>query len=94
MATFIADDAGTGSLIEAAVDDFVISERACVPPPACNADANDDGNVDQGDIDYLINVVGGGANPTGIDADFNHDGNVDQGDIDSLLNVVAGGPCP
>ena len=62
--------------------------------PSCDPDVNQDGNADQGDIDYLINVVAGGENPTGIDPDFNHDGNVDQGDIDALINVVAGGNCP
>ena len=60
----------------------------------CNPDFNQDGNSDQGDIDYLTNVVAGGSNTTGIDPDFNHDGNVDQGDIDALINVVAGGACP
>jgi hypothetical protein len=62
--------------------------------PACDPDVNQDGNSDQGDVDYLINVVAGGENSTGIDPDFNRDGNVDQGDVDSLLNVVAGGQCP
>lgn len=62
--------------------------------PVCDPDMNQDGNADQGDIDYLVNVVAGGGNSTGIDPDFNQDGNVDQGDIDALINVVAGGPCP
>lgn len=62
--------------------------------PGCDADVNQDGNVDQGDIDYLINIIAGGNNPTGFDADFNQDGNVDQGDVDALVNVVAGGNCP
>ncbi|MFA6047058.1 MAG: M36 family metallopeptidase, partial [Phycisphaerales bacterium] len=83
-----------GSVIEAAVDDLTITDRLCVSAPACDPDLNQDGNVDQGDIDYLINVVAGGANPTNINPDFNSDGNADQGDIDSLLNVVAGGACP
>ncbi len=61
---------------------------------SCEPDVNQDGNADQGDIDYLVNVVAGGENPSGIDADFNQDGNVDQGDIDSLINVIAGGSCP
>lgn len=65
---------------------------ATVRPP-CDPDLNQDGNADQGDIDYLVNVVGGGENPTGIDPDFNRDGNADQGDVDALLNVVAGAPC-
>ena len=60
----------------------------------CDPDVNQDGNADQGDIDYLINVIAGGDNPTGIDPDFNRDGNADQGDIDALVNVIAGGACP
>lgn len=63
-------------------------------PVVCDPDLNQDGNADQGDVDYLINVVAGGENPTGIDPDFNQDGNIDQGDIDALLNVIAGGDCP
>jgi len=62
--------------------------------PPCDADVNQDGVADQGDVDYLINVIAGGENPTGIDADFNQDGVADQGDVDALVNVVAGGPCP
>ncbi|MFA6044135.1 MAG: alpha-amylase family glycosyl hydrolase [Phycisphaerales bacterium] len=60
----------------------------------CDPDVNQDGNADQGDVDYLINVVAGGDNPSNIDPDFNQDGNVDQGDVDSLIDVVAGGDCP
>ncbi|MBI1189118.1 MAG: hypothetical protein GC200_00330 [Tepidisphaera sp.] len=60
----------------------------------CDPDYNQDGANDQGDIDYLINVIAGGPNPTGRDSDFNQDGASDQGDIDALINVIAGGPCP
>ena len=95
---FIASDntpsGNVGSVIEAAVDDLTITDRLCVAAPVCDPDLNQDGNADQGDIDYLVNAVAGGTNPTGIDPDFNHDGNVDQGDIDALVNVVAGGACP
>ncbi|MCE7974258.1 MAG: hypothetical protein DYG92_08060 [Leptolyngbya sp. PLA1] len=59
-----------------------------------DSDVNQDGNVDQDDVTYLINVVGGGANPTGINPDFNSDGNADQDDVFALLNAVAGGGCP
>ncbi|MFA6046132.1 MAG: alkaline phosphatase family protein [Phycisphaerales bacterium] len=61
---------------------------------SCDPDMNQDGNADQGDIDYLINAIAGGNNDTGIDPDFNRDGNVDQGDVDALINVIAGGGCP
>ncbi|MBI1189420.1 MAG: hypothetical protein GC200_01890 [Tepidisphaera sp.] len=63
-------------------------------PPACDPDVNQDGVADQGDVDYLINVIAGGENPSGIDPDFNQDGVADQGDVDAIINVVAGGQCP
>ncbi|MCE7973994.1 MAG: hypothetical protein DYG92_06660 [Leptolyngbya sp. PLA1] len=63
-------------------------------PPACDPDLNQDGNVDQDDVAYLIDVVGGGENPNNIDPDFSGDGNVDQDDISALINAVGGGGCP
>jgi hypothetical protein len=60
----------------------------------CLPDLNDDGNVDQDDVGYLINVVAGGDNPTGINADFNCDGNVDQDDVTAIINTIGGGGCP
>jgi hypothetical protein len=62
--------------------------------PDCDPDLNQDGNVDQDDVAYLINVIAGGENPTNIDPDFNGDGNVDQDDVAALINVIAGGGCP
>jgi len=62
--------------------------------PSCDPDVNQDGNVDQDDVLYLIDVVGGGDNPTGIDPDFNQDGNVDQDDVAALINAIGGGGCP
>jgi hypothetical protein len=88
LVLFMARNAG--SFNDASADNVSL---VLVAPP-CDPDVNQDGNVDQGDVDYLINVVAGGPNSTGIDPDFNQDGNVDQGDVDALLNVVAGGPCP
>ncbi|MCE7974704.1 MAG: hypothetical protein DYG92_10355 [Leptolyngbya sp. PLA1] len=64
----------------------------CCEP--CDPDYNQDGNVDQGDVDYIINIVSGGENPTGAPGDFNHDGNADQDDIAALINTVGGGGCP
>ncbi|MCC6951639.1 MAG: hypothetical protein IT433_09360 [Phycisphaerales bacterium] len=64
-----------------------------MPPPQCDPDENQDGNVDQDDVSYLIDVIGGGENPTGIDPDFNQDGNVDQDDVLKLIDVVGGAGC-
>jgi probable HAF family extracellular repeat protein len=62
--------------------------------PCCDPDYNQDGNADQDDIAYLVNVIGGGENPTNRDPDFNQDGNADQDDVSALIDVVAGGACP
>ena len=85
----MGDVNGDGQITQADLD--IISAGIA---PACDPDLNQDGNADQGDIDYLINVIAGGANPTAADPDFNHDGNADQGDVDALINVIAGGNCP
>jgi len=90
---FVCEDINTGNIVEAAIDDFRITKRVC-ENPVCDADANGDGNVDQGDVDYLINIIAGGANPTNFDADFDHNGVSDQGDVDAIITVVAGGACP
>ncbi|MDX2130504.1 MAG: hypothetical protein SFY69_00445 [Planctomycetota bacterium] len=63
-------------------------------PPTCDPDFNQDGNVDQDDIECLAQVVAGDPSCSPNDPDFNRDGNVDQDDIDVLAQVVAGAPCP
>jgi hypothetical protein len=65
-----------------------------VPACTCDPDLNQDGNVDQDDVLYLINVIAGGGNPNNINPDFNNDGNVDQDDVTALINTVGGGGCP
>jgi hypothetical protein len=67
---------------------------ASPPPTACDPDYNQDGNADQDDVAYLVNVIAGAPNPSGRDPDFNQDGNVDQDDYITLVNVIAGAPCP
>jgi len=60
----------------------------------CRPDFNDDGNVDQNDIQHLRHIIAGGENPTSRNPDFNRDGNADQDDLLALVHVVAGGDCP
>jgi hypothetical protein len=92
---FRAEDLGAQqNFVEAAIDDFRVFRYDCNATPPCDPDFNQDGNIDQDDIRYLVGVIAGGPNPTGRDADFNQDGNVDQDDYVALVNVVAGGDCP
>ncbi|MBI1190268.1 MAG: hypothetical protein GC200_06250 [Tepidisphaera sp.] len=96
----VASNAGIRSVtlrvLTSGVNTVTFDDLLAVPemPPSCDADVNQDGVVDQGDVDYLVNVIAGGENPTGIDADFNGDGVADQGDVDAIIDVIAGGSCP
>lgn len=76
---FIADDAATGSLIEAAVDEVRMRLINCVPSNP--ADLNGDGTVDGADLASLLSNWGG----TGV-GDINGDGIVDGADLASLLS--------
>ncbi len=93
---FIAEDAGSGSIIEAAVDDFRTETVDCQPPYPVG-DLNCDTVVDFGDINPFVLALSdpaGYANayPTcDIDlADINGDGNVDFGDINPFIALLTG----
>jgi hypothetical protein len=97
---FVADDAGAGSLIEAAIDDFQVFEFACGSPACDPIDFNNDGvSPDTQDLVDYLSVFGGGAcstdpTPGCNDIDFNNDGvSPDSDDIDALLRVFGGGIC-
>jgi Zn-dependent metalloprotease len=66
---FIAQDLGTGSLVEAGIDDFNVTRINCAPP--CAADWNADGTLDF--FDYLDFV----ADFDSSNADFNGDATTD-----------------
>ena len=87
---FVGDGSPTSGIVY--WDDITYTQLP--PAAACEPDVNQDGVADQGDVDYLINVIAGGENPAGVDPDFNQDGVGDQGDVDALINVIAGGACP
>ncbi|MFZ2874310.1 MAG: dockerin type I domain-containing protein [Phycisphaerales bacterium] len=61
--------------------------------PYCDGDFDWDGNVDQEDVRYLVNILGGAHNETGRWADYNRDGNEDQDDALALIHTIAGGGC-
>ncbi|MCE7973260.1 MAG: hypothetical protein DYG92_02885 [Leptolyngbya sp. PLA1] len=62
--------------------------------PPCDPDLNADGNADQDDVSFLIDIVAGGDSIVGLNPDFNKDGNLDQDDVTALIGVLAGGACP
>jgi murein tripeptide amidase MpaA len=83
----IAEDEGSGSVVEAGFDGVQLSKLDCVDGNPCPADIDADGDVDVDDILLVIGSFG----TTGPVGDINEDGTVDVNDV---LEVVGGfGPC-
>ncbi|MCE2883264.1 MAG: choice-of-anchor B family protein, partial [Planctomycetaceae bacterium] len=78
---FTARDTGTGSVVEAGVDDFRVIDISCMPDEP--ADLNGDGLVNGADLTILLSVWGS-SNPQ---ADLDGNGSVGAGDIAILLNA-------
>ncbi|MCC6676212.1 MAG: hypothetical protein IT436_03630 [Phycisphaerales bacterium] len=85
---FIADDLGTGSgsIIEAAIDDFQVVGLLC-DTASCPADLNGDGIVDFADYLEFLNLYDAGD----LRVDFNGDGIVDFADYLEFLNLYDAG---
>ena len=75
---FVASDEGDGSIVEAAVDDFVATAYEC--EPQCVGDLNFDDRTDQADLGILLGAYGSGP---GGDLDGDYD--TDQADLGILL---------
>lgn len=87
---FIAEDAGSGSIVEAALDDFDIRDVECEAAP-CPGDLNGDRLVDLSDLSVLLSDFGCTGGTCGGDLDG--DGDADLADLSQLLSVF-GTTCP
>ncbi|MBL9141844.1 MAG: hypothetical protein JNK53_08260, partial [Phycisphaerae bacterium] len=76
---FRAQDLGTGSLVEAAIDDFALSAAECTP--IIPGDLDGDGDVDGADLGILL--AGWATNGP---SDLNGDGFTDGADLGILLS--------
>ncbi|MCG3126663.1 MAG: hypothetical protein CHACPFDD_01514 [Phycisphaerae bacterium] len=95
---FIAEDAATGSLIEAAVDDLEITQTGCT---AVLDDCNGNGIVDSDDIasgrsaDVNGNDVPDECEPPPcVPCDANCDGSINGFDVDPFVDLLTGGGVP
>ncbi len=75
---FRAQDLGTGSVVEAAIDEFRVVSEGCPAPPG---DLNGDGRVDAADLALLLAAWAA----TGGPADLDGNGVVEAGDLAVLL---------
>ncbi|HZW09746.1 MAG TPA: GC-type dockerin domain-anchored protein [Phycisphaerales bacterium] len=78
---FIAEDAGSGSLVEAAVDEFMVRDGVCADD--CVADFNGDGTVNTQDVLAFLNAWNAGDGS----ADINGDGTINTQDVLAFLNL-------
>ena len=90
---FIAEDADSGSIIEAAIDDFRVTTSGC--SDQCAGDATGNGVVDLDDLLITLGAFGRCLADDGYtgSADFDLDGCIT---LDDLLIVLGsfGGACP
>ncbi|MBC7833532.1 MAG: hypothetical protein H7Y88_00340 [Phycisphaerales bacterium] len=84
---FIAEDAGAGSLIEAAIDDMVVRSRAC---EVCAADVDGNGLVSSADITFFLGAWFADLSSGSLTADFNGDEAVTSADITAFLGAWFG----
>lgn len=89
---FVASDFGSGSIIEAAVDDFRIDDFICIDENPCFGDLDGDNDIDIADLSQLLAHYG--QQVAGYeDGDLDEDGDVDIADLSALL-AVYGTACP
>lgn len=88
---FQARDLGSGSIVEAGVDDLEIVFLDCTPPPpSCVGDLNNDNAVNVSDLTIFLSQFG--QTGPGLSADLNADNAVNVADLTVFLGVF-GSPC-
>lgn len=85
---FIAADAGSASVSEAAVDDVRIVSLGC---PALLGDIDGDGSVNFADLNAVLSAFGLSGEPGFNAADIDGDGDVDFGDLNAVLSNFGAG---
>lgn len=87
---FVASDAGTGSVVEAAIDAFSIDDFGCtVPCGAATGDINGDTFIDGQDVSSFTTALLGSPSPAQICAgDFNTSSALDIGDVDGFVTAL------
>jgi len=89
---FIASDEGSGSIVEAAVDDLSVFDFDCDAAP-CPGDLDGSGTIDLGDLSIVLANYGTQSGATAEQGDLNGDGDVDLEDLAAIL-AIYGSTCP
>ncbi len=81
---FVASDLGSGSIVEAAIDDLRVRVVECT---TCVGDLDGDGDVDLTDLSVLLANFGTTSGATPEMGDLDGDGDVDLTDLSGVLNA-------
>ena len=84
--SYAGDNGSGGSLVEAALDDFLIEYISS--NSGVIGDINSDDVVDVLDVVLVVNMVLGATSPNYVLADINNDNAVNVQDIILLLNII------
>jgi hypothetical protein len=83
---FEASDLNSGSVVEAGIDAFMVTNLICVDPHPCPGDLDGDDDVDIADLAQLLANYGA-SDATPEQGDLDGDGDVDLSDLAALLAV-------
>ena len=92
---FTASDEINGSIVEAAIDEFiVVVDEECPAVSLCSADFNNDGEVNLGDFGLFGAAFGSTPSDSNWNpqADLNNDGAVNLGDFGAFGSQFGNGP--
>jgi hypothetical protein len=82
---FEASDLGSGSVVEAGIDDFCVARLVCENP--CPGDLDGDNQVGISDLAQLLGHYGTTSGASYADGDLDGDGDIDVSDLAELLSV-------
>ncbi|MDG2055122.1 MAG: FG-GAP-like repeat-containing protein [Phycisphaerales bacterium] len=88
---FAAGDAAPASVVEAGMDEFLVTKAGCDDPTSCPGDFDGDGSVGLSDFSSFLVLFG--STCSGCPEDMDEDGSVALGDFSAFL-VVFGTSCP
>jgi len=79
------DDGSGGSLVEAAIDNFLIEYTG---DATASGDVNSDGSINVLDVIQVVNMILGNSEPDLLSADLNSDGTINILDIVMIIDII------
>ena len=84
--SYNGDDGSGGSLVEAAIDNFLIEYTS--GSTSILGDVNNDGSINVLDVVLVVNMILGDSEPNYLSGDLNSDGQINVLDIVMIVNII------